>query len=96
MRLIDADGLDVIGYTGTDGRPNTFDDGVIWTLEKIDAMPTIDAVPVARCRDCRYSIPIVDAITHERNGLWCALLDLENVEENFYCKDGERRENGET
>lgn len=58
-------------------------------LAMIDDAPTIDAVPVVRCWECMYSASIVDEITHESNGLWCALLDLENVEEDFYCKDGD-------
>lgn len=40
-RLIDADALDVIGYCGTEGREDTFDDGVIWLAEQIDLLPTI-------------------------------------------------------
>lgn len=59
--------------------------------DDVRSIPAVDAVEVVRCRECMYSASIVDAITHERNGLWCALLDLENVEEDFYCKDGQRR-----
>lgn len=84
MRLIDADDIHNITVVGDGGG----------RLKRIDA-PTIDAVPVVRCRECMYSAPIVDAITHERNGFWCAILDLENVEEDFYCKDGQRREDGD-
>lgn len=40
-RLVDADKLAVIAYTGTDGRPDTFDAGVNWLAEQIDALPTV-------------------------------------------------------
>lgn len=40
MRLIDADTLDCLAWT--DGEHGTaFDDGVLWVLEKIDALPSI-------------------------------------------------------
>lgn len=44
MRLIDADELIVIEYGGIKFVPKEF----------IDDAPTIDAVPVVRCRDCKY------------------------------------------
>lgn len=40
-RLVDADRLEVIAYTGTDGRPDTFDAGVEWAAEQIDKLPTV-------------------------------------------------------
>ena len=40
-RMIDADAFEVFSYYSQEG---TFDDGVRFVLEKIDAMPTIDAV----------------------------------------------------
>ena len=67
-------------------------EGVRMGMNYVGSREAVDAVEVVRCRECMYSASIVDAITHERNGLWCALLDLENVEEDFSCKDGQRRE----
>ena len=43
MRLIDADKFEVYSYTRTS---LDFDAGVLSVLEKLDAAPTIDAVPV--------------------------------------------------
>lgn len=41
MRLIDADALDCLAWQ--DGEHGTtFDDGVMWVLEKISELPTID------------------------------------------------------
>lgn len=42
MRLIDADELTVIEYGGIKFVPKEF----------IDEAPTVDAVPVVRCKDC--------------------------------------------
>ena len=41
--------------------------------------PTIDAVPVVRCKDCK----------HRFEDSWCEYVD---DNDNFYCARGERRE----
>ena len=41
--------------------------------------PTIDAVPVVRCKDC----------THRFEDSWCEYVD---DDDNFYCARGERKE----
>lgn len=59
MGLIDRANFEVIGYTGTEGREDTFDDGVLWLLDLIEGMP--DVVP-----EDNYSVmvyPQVDGIT---------------------------------
>lgn len=53
MRPIDADKLEVISYKDTEGREDTFDAGVQWMAELIDKQPTVEAVPVTRCKDCK-------------------------------------------
>lgn len=40
-RLVDVSALEVVAYTGTEGRPDTFDAGVKWLAEKIDKLPTV-------------------------------------------------------
>lgn len=54
MRLIDADQFEVIAYKDTAGWEDTFDAGVQYMAEMIDAAPTVDAVPVGRCKNCKY------------------------------------------
>lgn len=44
MRLIDAEQFDVVAYKG---ESNDFDRGVMFVLEKIDDVPTVDAVPTS-------------------------------------------------
>lgn len=51
------------------------------TLADIDAQPTIDAVPVIRCIECKHS----DAYNH------CTRLSIWNKPEDF-CSYAERRE----
>ena len=47
MRLIDADKLEKQEYWGNERCFDYVD------AEDIDNAPTVDAVPVVRCRDCR-------------------------------------------
>ena len=55
MRLIDADELrkDVLELPDCpNGYSDTFDKSLIIAL--VDEAPTVDAVPVVRCKDCRW------------------------------------------
>ena len=59
MRLIDADKIQYAkDWVVTDRIPRVsgFNAKAIYrvTKEEIDAMPTVDAVPVVRCGDCRF------------------------------------------
>ena len=46
-------------------------------LEELDAAPTIDAVPVVRCKDCKY--------------FKTRLCENENNHDDWFCADGERK-----
>ena len=73
------------------GYSDTYDKAyIIGTLEEL---PTIDAVPVTRCRDCKHRQAKLgdcygNAVVLCKDGLW---RDME-----FFCADGERSEDGET
>ena len=57
-------------------------------IQELKRMPTIDAEPVVRCKDCKHVIP------YESGGfncLTCPNVDRD-VDENWYCADGEREE----
>lgn len=59
-------------------------------LDLVDSIPTVDAVPVVRCKDCEYSY---DEISY----LCCSYgvcVDCE-VPPNFYCAYGKRRAENE-
>ena len=81
MRLIDADKIRWKSYPNDYGETN--DDYV----EKcdIDNMPTVDAVIVTRCKNCRsYNKP--------KTG-WCEVhLDREHPDD--FCSDGKRKDGG--
>lgn len=53
-RLIDADQFEVIAYKDTAGRENTFDAGVQYMAELIDAAPTV------RCIDADALLRLLD------------------------------------
>ena len=75
MRLIDADALD----WWYKWRP---------IRRVIDDAPTVDAVPVVRCRECKYSAP---------NGIYgCTCYHFKQYEThgmgaNDFCSYGERK-----
>ena len=52
----------------------------------IEAAPTVDAVPVVRCKDCKYHEDEEIGMVYCPNALggWVA--------ENWFCADGERKE----
>ena len=87
MRLIDADALrESIEWCKEQSakcNDSYYDD----MLERIDVQPTIDAVPVVRCEDCKYwgqEDPAGDGCECNRIGGWWLPED--------YCSCGERRE----
>ena len=92
MRLIDAEnilkeyehidwycvskeGQFMIGATTEDNPFIHYYDGE----EIIKNAPTVDAVEVVRCRDCK----------HRHSDSWCEYVD---DDDNFYCARGERKE----
>lgn len=83
MRLIDADAL-------------TFEDDYYGWRDKnvIKAAPTIDAVPVVRCRECKHNAQPPD------KGFAQCELDALIREPEFWCRagarmDGRREDGGE-
>ena len=86
MRLIDADALDVLTIIG--GRM----DGKVKFAKAVNEMiqnaPTVDAVPVIRCKDCKHSEPWY--ADKRRCFLWSdAGID---VFEDGFCNYAERKE----
>lgn len=90
MRLIDADELIVrLETQDYSGAPDTLED---WTpqdmtraeIADINQMPTIDAVPVVRCKDCRWSYKDESTLVCGYRGFF--------VNDSFYCADGERKD----
>ena len=92
MRLIDADALVDDGLRFQDGYDH---DGIMMVrlgdvTKSIRNAPTIDAVPVVRCRECYLGRPIKfmdgrDMIACEFDGGITRFPD-------FYCKAGDRKD----
>ena len=97
MRLIDADALigkfnekvdmaECLVNERTAERFATF----CALADAVEEMPTVDAVPVVRCKDCEYSYDDI-------SGMCCShgvCVDCE-VPPNFYCAYGKRRAENE-
>lgn len=97
MRLIDADALNKTlgidsdscstcswGYRGRCSRGCDFEDACC----AIEDAPTIDAVPVVRCKDCIY---YRKSDKGHPDADWCKRLICGTIKPDFYCADGERR-----
>ena len=87
MPLIDADKLEVISYKDTEGREDTFDAGVQWMAELVDKQPTVDAVMVTRCKDCK------DFRQNNENDPYCAnRRGLDDPVPDGFCNYGKPKE----
>ena len=107
MRLIDADQMAVDESEAYMSAQVQITDDLKWIVNfaahsKIQRIiadtPTVDAVPVVRCKDCKY---LVNATVNSNGFLICNAIDMEIAPEDF-CSYGERRaekeppEGGET
>ena len=72
MRLIDADALLAEYDRQHEGEPGK-------ARKLIEDAPTVDAVEVVRCKDCK----------HRYSDSWCEYVD---DDDNFYCARGERKD----
>lgn len=92
MRLIDTDAA--YERAQADSRRGALED---WEFDMIvnllDSAPTVDAVPVVWCRDCKFMIPDVLPYVSKAYavGLKCYLHDAYNIREDDYCSRGVRR-----
>lgn len=89
-RLIDADVL-----MEADLDFDTVDDCVMFR-DAIDNAPTVDAVEVVRCKDCKYCDKHTYCDGREYYGCGCiSPCDYPEVDLNHYCGYGESREENE-
>ena len=79
-RLIDANALVDDTYV-----LNSWDAEIVraWVADQ----PTVDAVEVVRCKDCKYWQESVDGVSK-----WCPLLMDKETKADDFCSYGERRE----
>ena len=85
MRLIDADAL--IEEALTEGAYGYVD------AKQIADAPTIDAMPVARCKDCKYHHWEQEPC-HGKTVHYCELPHMRGVEvfKEFFCYYGKRKD----
>ena len=77
MRLIDADAL-----------MDKYHKTAVWdSWLEINSAPTIDAVPVVRCKDCKH----YNTIGCSKGFGWCESMDR-GVSDDFYCANGTKME----
>ena len=92
MRLIDADALEnveipVNGYWDESHQCYVYQPPTwVQAFEAINKAPTIDAVPVVRCRECRHGL------YNEHYGNVVCSAHLWTRGPRYFCGDGERRE----
>lgn len=83
MRLIDADAvLEELKRMEVEMMPAKL--AHIYTAVVIEDSPTIDAVPVVRCKDCKWK---ADTIGES----WCDFHEFTILSDDDYCYHGERR-----
>lgn len=92
-RLIDTNALEIPEYKETgDEFVDGFHQGKIDAILEVRALaPTVDAVEVVRCKDCRFSKCFVESGTRRcrsMNGLY------RTVEDSDFCSYGEREDDG--
>lgn len=90
MRLIDADTLrkDVEKDRDASDMPKMWYQGVEYAINHIIHAPTVDAVEVVRCKDCKF---------YWKNSVMTNVpLCLASPREDAFCSDGERREDADT
>lgn len=83
MRLIDADAIRrEIDCCDFDSQTDK-----LTICQQISEAPTVDAVPVVRCRECKYSYESI-------SGRCCTMGPCVDciVPEDFFCSYGEREE----
>ena len=91
MRLIDADMADVV-IIYDKGNELMQVSAVREYIERqkafLDKFPTIDAVPVVRCRECKYRFKNNG---HDKSG--CPIIDANIwMDDDDFCSHGERKE----
>lgn len=88
MRLIDADALLEAGKNTYEFQQHLADEYDFECL--VVGTPTVDAVPVVRCRDCKNSFQYDDGSDN-----YVCVYGCRSQEGGFFCSKGERREEDE-
>lgn len=75
---------------GCGANPESWADGwdkaINEAISIIEKIPSEDVVPVVRCKDCKYCSSYYDS------DRYCDMFDFEPPSDDFYCRDGERKD----
>jgi hypothetical protein len=82
----DVEPLEVVMYKS---KGKEFDEGVNFILEKLDALPVADVVPVVRCKDCKHYK--TDSYYCKKTNHGYCEFDYTVKQKQGYCSYGERR-----
>lgn len=61
-------------------------------METLNSIPTIDLVPVVRCKDCQYCRLLNDGVSFECTSWEMDFYAPEYSVSTYYCADGKRKE----
>lgn len=102
MRLIDVDALIETMRENAEGNEGWYGD--TWAfMRDVENAPTIDAVPVVRCKDCKHWDEHSQYGYDSENGVYGNYCMLWTPDDDFYavqtpedgfCFVGERKDNG--
>lgn len=89
QRLIDVNALkEAWKDVAVDGATLSYIYGL---FKSVDDAPTIDAVEVVRCKDCKHAYYADNRVPHERTWV-CERFMNEEINANDFCSFGERSE----
>ena len=88
MSLIDADKFEV--YTWVN-KSSDYVDGDQSILEAIDIAPTVDAVEIVRCRDCKHYKQQKKSAHWENRANYCNRFVRIKTQPYDFCSYGERK-----
>ena len=87
MRMIDPEvwKLDLLLFYGCNEK-------TAWLIDRINHAPTVDAVPVIRCKDCKYYKWEIDMC----NLPGATVFPMNVVHEDDYCSRAERKDKNDS
>jgi hypothetical protein len=92
MRLIDADALRIIKVEECEGYTiDYYAAGWKACIDRIKTLPTVDAVPVVRCKDCKHWCTDSTPCLQDADAHFCAMVDFYSTSD-WFCAYGERKE----
>lgn len=94
MRLIDADFLSERVSEQLEGLDEFTRDLLTHFIHLLDMAPTVDVVDAVRCQDCKWCDTRTSVCHNPRFGDGWANYPPPSVREDFFCTDGERKDDG--